>query len=221
MDIHHQALKLKAVGCFLRSKPALTVHFAAFLISAFVWWVFPSTVYVESVYMVAISTYIILANLSRREILPAMAIILVAYLIRWVVSYHIYGRDLMQQIAHFGFYFLFNVTLSFCLFKYHCHPKIQQLFGVQFARSWIPQVIGICMILTINAVAILCVLVELVAYWVHPEWFSQTTPPFFYGMHQYTSAVLTCLIMLGVWSMMLDAHYLKARLDHKKNSTHF
>lgn len=202
MDIHHQVRKLLSMLMLLRGKATMLCHASAFVISGLVWWVFPSTIYIESMYMVAISTYIIIFNHSRREILPAMFIILVAYLVRWPLSYQLYGRDIYQQFAHFGFYFVFNVVLSLLLFKYHCHPRLQQFFGVQFARPWIPQVLAICMILSVGAIGVLCVMAELMAYWVHPGWFSQTVPPFFYGIHQYTSAVFSCLMIIGVWSMM-------------------
>jgi hypothetical protein len=175
----------------------------------------------ESMYMIGIAGYVIAANRSRREILPALVIILLAYAVRLPVSYLLYGREISLQVAYFGFYFLFNCLLSFILFTYHCNPKLQQMFSVEFQRKWIPQVVAICMILVMSAIFILCLVAELVTYWIIPEWFSQSHPPFFYSIHKYTSAAFTCLMLLGVWSMMLDAHYLKARLDHKKNSLHF
>lgn len=202
-------------------KLLIACHFVAFFISMSIWWVIPSTMYDDAVYMMLISSYVIVANMSRREILPAMFILLFAYAVNWTVTYPIYDRQLDRQIMLYGFWFVFNLALSWLLFKYHCSPRLLQLVGAQFKRMWIPQVLAICIILSFSSISILCVLAELVAYKIEPTWFSQDVAPFFYGAYKYTSNVFSCLMMLGVWSMMLDAHYLKARLDHKKNSVGF
>lgn len=81
--------------------------------------------------------------------------------------------------------------------------------------------VAICIILSFSSISILCIVTELVAYKFKPDWFSLAQAPFFYGLYEYTSTAFSCLMLLGVWSMMLDAHYLKARLDHKKNSAQF
>lgn len=196
-------------------------HFTAFALSLAVWWVFSTTMYEDSALMVVISAYVVISNLSRREIVPALLIILLAFAVNWFFSLHLYQRDIKSQVMLNSFWFVFYLSLSWLLFRYHCSPTLQRLFGVQFCRQYIPQVIGICIVLSFNSISTLCVLAELVAYWIQPEWFSQTTAPFFYRMYPYTSALFTCLMLLGIWSMMLDAHYLKARLDHKKNSAEF
>lgn len=97
--------------------PKLVMHALAFLISIAVWWIFPSTIYIEAMYMVVTALYVILANIPRREILPALSIILLAYSVRGIVGYQLYGTSINQQIAYFGFCFVFNLALSWVLFK--------------------------------------------------------------------------------------------------------
>ncbi len=205
----------------IRSSTLVKVcHFTLFAVSIGVWWQSEYPTYHDAIYMLVASMYVALVNLPRREILPAMLILILAYSLNWAVTYSLYDTNKWMQLALFGFLTAFNLALSYLLFKYHCAPKIQQLLQVTFCRKFIPQVLAMCMICAMAAFANFCVMLEIAAYIFAPGLFDSVGKdgPFFYSNVATVMAVLNCLMLLAIWSMMLDAHYLKARLDQHKNS---
>lgn len=190
----------------------MPAHLLAFFVSMAVWWAFPSADHVESLIMLCISLYVIAANYHRREIWPTMMMIGALAAVRVPYSYYFFDVGFYSQIAYCSGIIFFNCVLAAALIKYHCCPTLLKLVGADIQRPYIPQVLAMVMALLWSSISTALVMAELITYYFVPDVFS-SGPPFFYRNYQVSSAFFHCIINLAVWSMMLDAHYLKQRID--------
>jgi hypothetical protein len=200
------------------SKLKVPVHALVFLLSMAVWWVFPSPSHIESIYAVGISFYVLVSNSSRREIWPALLMIIAVAAIQGPVTYYLFGqKSTSGQSMYFASIMLFDFALSFLLYAYHCSDRLLLIVGASIKRPFIPQVLGMAMILMFSALMTLPVLIELLVNYIDRSIF--TGAPFFYRNYATMTNVSHCLINVAIWSMMLDAHYLRERLEQAKRSS--
>ncbi len=193
----------------------LPAHLLAFFLSMAVWWAYPSADHIESAIMVGISLYVVATNYSRREIWPTMIIIGLMSAIRIPYSYAVFDVGFFSQVAYCFGVVVFCVMTAIILMRYHCSPTLLRLVGSNIQRPYIPQVLGMVMILLWYAAATTLVLVELAVFYISPDIFADG-PPFFYRNYPLTSSFFNCVINFAIWSMMLDAHYLRERLENAK-----
>lgn len=193
------------------NKLLLFSHFGMFFASFAIWFAMPHLIHVVSFVLIFICLYLILFNLNKREILPAMAIIVMTEQVKAAIAYYLSDSRLYHMIGYLLALTLICLAQSYLLFRYHAAPKIQQLFGVEFMRPYIPQVLAICMLSVGTAAIFAAMLVEVLIYAYDPTIFAG--PPFFYRNSVLLTSITTGITIVALWSMMLDAHYLKARLD--------
>lgn len=182
-----------------------------------VWWVFPSPSHIEALFAIAISAYVLLSNLSRREIWPALWMIIAASVAEGLISKYLFeDKTTVGQLKYFLSIMFFDFGLSFILWAYHCNGHLLQLAGASIKRPFIPQVVGMSMILMFSALMTLPVLLELLVHYFDDKYFESV--PFFYHHHATMTNIAHCLVNVAIWSMMLDAHYLQERRSRQKDS---
>ena len=193
------------------SKLLLLFHVFVFFGTFAAWFILPHPLHVVSLMMICICIYLIVFNLKRREILPSMFIIVMTETVKSVVAFFMADQRLYHMIAYLVSLMLVCVGQSYLLFRFHANPKIQQLFGAEFLRSYIPQVFAICMMSIWSAAIFGAMLVEVLLFAYDSEIFSG--PPFFFRNVDVLTSIATGISIVALWSMMLDAHYLKERLE--------
>jgi hypothetical protein len=199
------------------SKFLLSFHITIFIACFAVWFFIPHPMQAVSIILVCICLYLVFFNLKNREILPAMVIIMLTELVKAAVEAYLKDPRLYHLMGYIAALSFTSLAQSFLLFRYHADPRLQQLFGVEFRRLYIPQVLAICMLSFANAVFYLAMLSEVVIFAIDDTFFSGM--PFFHKNASVITSFITGGVIVALWSMMLDAHYLKARLDKLRAST--
>lgn len=197
-------------------KLIVPVHILAFLFSMWAYYYFTFEKSAGTIITLGIFTYVILANLKRGEIQPSLWILAVFFLVKLSshrLVYHFIGWN-FEAAPYVLALEVFNYVLfSYFLFKFHCSGFLLRLARADIRRAFIPQSIAVSAILILSTVPFFIALCEVALYHFDNSLFAG--PPFFYRKYESFEVASHNLIMLGVWSMMLDAHYLKERLQRK------
>lgn len=151
-----------------------------------------------------VTLYVIGFNLNRPEILPPLTFIVSFKIIEYPIAVALYGGELMQQLGYLGFLVVADILLVIALLMYR-KPIVRRIFGVSTPALKIPQVHAMATLLLIAAAHAFCVMSEIAIYYF--GWLSAESAPFFYRTFPDVRASLKMLMLLCIWSMMLDAHF--------------
>ena len=149
----------------------------------------------------AIILYVAVSNIKRREILPPLFICLVFKLVEYPFSLWQFD-DIFHYLITL---ILFDGLLCYVLLKYYRSDLLWKLFKVDVPKLPIPQVNAIATLLLLGVFHLALVLSEMIIYVNDLVVFNDT--PFFYRTFPEVRATHKVIIMLGVWSMMLDAYF--------------
>lgn len=153
--------------------------------------------------------YVAAVNLRRREILPALAICLAFKLLEYPISLWQFNN----VISYLLLLIAFDSALLYALSRHYRSPKLWELFKVDVPPLPIPQVKALCTLIAVGIFHLTLVTTEVVLHLTGMVAFDEI--PFFYRTYPEARATHKVIFMIGVWSMMLDAHYHPARLAKK------
>lgn len=151
----------------------------------------------------AIVLYIALTHRSRRELLPALSVIVVCKSIGLPLFMAFYSADTVA--IYFETIILYNLVLMVCLVKGYRSSHLRWIFKVDTPSRKIPQVLAIVWVLGLGVIFHMLVLAEVKIHEFDPDFF--TGVPFFYGNYDTIALTLKLLLLLAVWSMCLDSYY--------------
>lgn len=149
----------------------------------------------------AIILYVAISNMNRREILPPLFICLVFKLVEYPLSLWQFNN----VASYIGMLIAFDVALFYVLIRYYRADILWRGFKVDVPKLPIPQVKAIATILLLGIFHLVLVLSEVLLHINDVVDFVGV--PFFYRTFPDVRATVKVVIMLGVWSMMLDAHF--------------
>lgn len=160
-------------------------------------------VYVNMVLMEVIVLYIAITHRTRRELLPALFILVTCKLIALPVFISYYSSKTVHTYTEF--IILYNLVVMFCLVKFYRSNRLRVFLGVVTPSRKIPQVFALVWVFGLSTVQHLMVLAEVLIYKFDPTFFVGV--PFFYGNYDPIALTLKLLLLLAVWSMCLDSYF--------------
>jgi hypothetical protein len=191
-------------------------HIAIFIISLVALVEFRHDALFSMIISEVVTLYVIACNLNRREILPPLTFIILFKIIEYPIAIALYGGAIFQQLGYLGFIMTADLLLVLAVMSYR-RPLIRALFRVRTPNLRIGQVNALCTLLGLGAFHILLVMSELAIYYF--GLLSAESPPFFYRTFPEIRATLKVLMLLSIWSMMLDAHFNPFRLAKSDDAT--
>lgn len=180
------------------------VHIIIFFVSLVALFQFRHDALFSMIVSELVTLYVILFNLNRREILPPLVFIVLFKVIEYPLAIALYADGIFEQVGYLGFIMAADLFLALSVITYRW-PVIRKLFRVNTPNLKIPQVNALCTLLTLGIFHISLVIGELLIYYF--GFLSADSPPFFYRTFPEIRATLKLLMLLSVWSMMLDAHF--------------
>ena len=173
-------------------------------------YIFRNHTFMSMILSELIIIYVAIANYKRREILPALFICLAFKLIEYPVA--------LWQFTHAPNFILtmigFDIALFYVLGKFYKSAFLWNLFKIDVPQLRIAQVQAIRTLLLIGVFHLTLVLTEVSLHLLNFVNFESV--PFFYRTFPEVRATLKALIMLGIWSMMLDSYYHPLRQSNKR-----
>ena len=162
------------------------------------------------------AAYVALANLKRKELLPPLMIIVLFKLIEFplsLVAFRSADSYLLTSIA-------FDCCLIFCLARYHNAEFLRKIMRVSepIERRYLPQIKATITIMTIGVIHYIVVLLD---YWASLYLYTLQPGevPFFYETFGLVRTPYKAILVLAIWSMMLDAIWLRRRVTDLKKKT--
>lgn len=185
----------------LNITPIFVLHIGFFFTSIFAVYWFKNNTLISMVLAEAIILYVAISNMNRREILPPLFICLVFKLVEYPLSLWQFNN----VASYIGMLIAFDVALFYVLIRYYRADILWRGFKVDVPKLPIPQVKAIATILLLGIFHLVLVLSEVLLHINDVVDFVGV--PFFYRTFPDVRATVKVVIMLGVWSMMLDAHF--------------
>lgn len=179
------------------------LHLVFFILSFIILWVFSENDFVSMYLFELCALYIAVVHQSRRELLPALAILICFKLATLPVW------QLLFSDKTVSFYLIaiivYNVVLASILVRSYRSDALRSLFRVQTISRKIPQVLAMSTVLGLGAIHSGLVLIEVQVYDYDPTFFNHV--PFFYRTYESFSLAIKGLLLLAIWSMCLDSYF--------------
>ena len=192
-----------------RSGALTLTHFCVFVVSVMLIYYFRHNTVVSMLAPELIALYVALVNLNRKEILPPLFIIVLYKLVEFPISLAVFSRaDVLICIL-----ISFDLALAWCLYKYHRADWIRGMFRVSqpVEKRYVPQVTATATLLLIGCLHYAIVLAEFL-YTVHVSPPAAGEVPFFYRTFPEFRSHFKVILVLAIWSMMLDAIWVRKRM---------
>ncbi|MAA93734.1 MAG: hypothetical protein CML22_07285 [Rheinheimera sp.] len=181
--------------------PISLLHIGFFFASVIAVYWFRNNTLISMVLAEVIILYVAISNINRREILPPLFICLVFKLVEYPLSLWQFGN-----VEHYiVMLIVFDSALCYVLLRHYRSDMLWRLFKVEVPKLPIPQVKAIATLLLLGVFHLLLVLSEVLLH--VNDLVSFDGVPFFYRTFPEVRATHKVVIMLGVWSMMLDAYF--------------
>lgn len=192
-----------------RAKALFLVHICVFLLSVVAIYWFRHNTVVSMLAPELTALYVALVNLKRKEVLPPLFIIVAFKIVEFPISLAVFNRaDVL-----IGILIAFDLALAACLLKYHGAQWIRRLLNVTepVEKRYVPQVKATATLLFIGSFHYLIVLLEFwYSVYISPP--AAGDVPFFYRTFPEFRAHFKVILVLAVWSMMLDAIWIRKRM---------
>lgn len=179
------------------------LHIPAFFLSIYLLFHYRHSVTASMLLLEVVILYVIVTNLNRREILPALALCVAFKVIEAPVSLYLYDITVTNILLYLFCVAAFDALMAISLVKFYRSDVARRLFRVDTPRLKIPQINALAVVIWLGVFHVLLVMCEVVLYQTGIVDF--TDVPFFYRTFSEVRASHKILFMLGVWSIMLDA----------------
>lgn len=147
--------------------------------------------------------YVITTNRQQRELLPALSIIVISKIATLPLTLNYYNPASVKEYLIIVLLYDLGVALAL-QFGYRANA-FRKLFKVTTPPRKIPQVLAMCTLLYLGIFHILLVLSEILIWEYDHQIFA--SEPFFYGSFEGIRTLHKLLLLLAIWSMLLDSHF--------------
>jgi hypothetical protein len=179
------------------------LHIPAFLLSIYLLFHYRLSATASMLLLEVVILYVIFTNLTRREILPALALCVAFKIIEAPVSLYLYDITVTNILLYLFCIAAFDAVMAVSLLKFYRSDSARRLFRVDTPRLKIPQVNALVVVIWLGVFHVGLVMCEVLLYQTGLADFEGV--PFFYNTFSEVRASHKILFMLGVWSIMLDA----------------
>lgn len=198
-------------------KLRVLLHFVVFGISIYAIWFHKHKAYLDFAIMLLVLLYIAWANLKRREIMPSILIMIAFSVTQIIVTPWLYSRHISFLMHYLATEAIIYGAFSYLLFKYHCSPTLLSFIKSDIRKSYIPQSVAMSSLLFFSAWIPGLAFAEVFCYRVF-DGAIFTEAPIFYSNYPTAKGISFSMMMIGVWSMMIDAHLMRVRLSKVKDA---
>lgn len=174
------------------SNAAIVLHIAAFILSIYVMIHFKSEP-ISRLMLEAALLYVLITNFRRIEVVVPICIWFLVKLVEYPTTEYFFGKSLPEVSNYLISRFVFDLLLASVLFYFYKWLNVQRA----------PQVTAICTILMLGLVQYALVITEIQIYLYDKSLIDG--PPFFYRTYTNLKATQNILLLLGIWSLMLDS----------------
>ncbi len=179
------------------------VHLAIFAASILALIHFSHDPFLSMVIVEISALYVITTNRQQRELLPALSIIVFSKILTLPLTLNYYSPASVKE--YLVIILLYDLGVALALqFGYRANG-LRKLFNVTTPARKIPQVLAMCTLLYLGIFHIFLVLSEILIWEYDHQLLS--SEPFFYGSFEAARTFHKLLLLLAIWSMLLDSHF--------------
>lgn len=179
------------------------VHLAIFAASILALIHFSHDPFLSMVIVEISALYVITTNRQQRELLPALSIIVFSKILTLPLTLNYYSPASVKE--YLVIILLYDLGVALALqFGYRANG-LRKLFNVTTPARKIPQVLAMVTLLYLGIFHIFLVLSEILIWEYDHQLLS--SEPFFYGSFEAARTFHKLLLLLAIWSMLLDSHF--------------
>lgn len=179
------------------------VHLAIFAASILALIRYSHDPFISMIIVEMSALYVITTNRQQRELLPALSIIIFSKIVTLPLSLNYYSPASVKE--YLIIILLYDLCVAMALQFGYRAKTFRKIFKVTTPPRKIPQVLAMCTLLYLGIFHILLVLSEILIWEYDHQIFS--SEPFFYGSFEVVRTLHKILLLLAIWSMMLDSHF--------------